>query len=136
MTGEALPSATLWGRRCYALNSAIVESRAERLSAIIESIPRARQITPFFRIVGYGGRAREAASGPRGAGPSSSRKRRNEKSVEVLKKNASAKSSDFVPDDFNGLPFRFVSLGEMTASFGAPNSRKTAPLCSSRREIA
>jgi hypothetical protein len=46
-------------------------------------------------------------------------KQRNESAVKPLKINDSAKSRHFAPNDFNDLPFRFVSLGEMLASFGA-----------------
>jgi len=47
------------------------------------------------------------------------RKRRNKKPIKALKTNVSATSGDFVPNDFNGLPLRIVSLGAIFPSFGA-----------------
>src|SRR5271154_152887 len=38
------------------------------------------------------------------------RKRRNKKPTKALKTNVSATSRDFVPNDFNGLQLRIVSL--------------------------
>jgi len=46
-------------------------------------------------------------------------KRRNEKPVKPLKTHDSAKSRNFAPNDFKGLPFRLISLGEMFLSFSA-----------------
>jgi hypothetical protein len=46
-------------------------------------------------------------------------KRRNEKPVKPLKTHDSAKSRNFAPNDFKGLPFRLISLGETFLSFGA-----------------
>jgi hypothetical protein len=46
-------------------------------------------------------------------------KRRNETPLKPLKTNDSAKSRDLAPNDFKGLPFRFISLGEIFLSFGA-----------------
>jgi hypothetical protein len=95
-----------------------------------------RQIVPFFRIIGYDVRAweivgRSARRWRRWA----RRKRRNEKPVNPLKTNDSAKSSDFAPNDSRGVPFRFVSLGEMFASFGAVKRLRRAPHRFMRKEI-
>src|SRR5271170_7218401 len=50
------------------------------------------------------------------------RKRRNKKPTKALKTNVSATSRDFVPNDFNGLQLRIVSLGAIFPSFGANHS--------------
>jgi hypothetical protein len=80
-----------------------------------------RQVIPLFRIIGYDGRTRGNRELKRVllAVGTLWRKRRNEQPVKPLKAHDSAKSRDFALNDFKGLPFRFVSRGEIFASFGA-----------------
>jgi hypothetical protein len=63
-------------------------------------------------------------------------KRRNEKPVKPLKTHDSAKSRDFAPNDFNSLPFRFISLGEMFLSFGAWFCPRRVPPEFMRKEMS
>jgi hypothetical protein len=64
------------------------------------------------------------------------RKRRSKEPIKLLKTNVSAKSRDFVPNDFNGLPLRIVSLGASFPSFGAPIRSRQAPPEFTRKETS
>jgi hypothetical protein len=97
----------------------------ERRGLIVKTPVRARekparQILPIFRNLGCSRRAGKIAGQSVLRWRSGFvRKRRNEKPVNPLKTNDSAKSRDFAPNDFKDLPFRFISLGETFLSFGA-----------------
>ena len=65
-----------------------------------------------------------------------SEKRRNETPINPLKTNDSAKSRDFVPNDFKGLALRLVSLGAIFVSFGASIRSQRAPLEFVRKEAS